>query len=418
MKSSVEGRWFPAGQAMLALVLILTLAAAVTAQGYEATPPNSAHSQWAASASQNLLWSVEKVEENGDRPSLALDVSDRPHIGFYSYPSNGLRYAYHDGSTWQIETVDSGVDAGDYYEVVGQYPSLALDQSGHPHISYTYERWKPIDQYTAILEYGALKYAYFDGTRWLTETVEASGFEFRFTSLALDPFDRPHIAYQGPYFSGPAWWGDCCALKYAYFEGSSWVTKEVDSGTNYVGAFNSLALDASALPHISYYGGNEDLKYAYNDGSAWHIETVDDTGTTGRATSLDLDTSGWPHISYYDYDNSYLRYAYYNGSEWILEVVDSTTQDATSLVLDGSNRPHIVYDDGSSYGPKHAYFNGTAWEFERIYGGGGAGSVSLVLDSSDPPRPHATWYDGVWLYYARGAVPTSWVYLPLAVRGH
>jgi len=368
--------------------------------------------------SQGLLWSVQKMVSGGLNPTLALDASGLPHISYYDYASSDLKYAYYDGSTWHITTVDSGVNTGDYYEEVGWDLSLALDLAGHRHIAYTYERWKRSDS-IATLDQAELRYAYFDGTDWITETIVGGRFDFGDTSLALDASDRPHIAYEGPYL---AWWGeDCCALNYARFDGSSWLTETVHAGSGYIGAFNSLGLDTADLPHISYYRmDTDDLMYASYDGSNWHLKIVDSAGVTGRATSLDLDTLDQPHISYYDWTNSLVKYAHYTGTSWSIQSVDSTSQDATSLVLDGLNRPHIVYDydDGTYVGPRHAYFDGSAWQFERIYRSGSVSAISLVLESSNPLRLHVAWSDGTWIFYARGAPPTAWVYLPLVERGY
>ena len=79
----------------------------------------------------------------GEYTSLALDSSGNPHISYYQSGDGwgSLEYASWDGSTWNIETVDSSGD-------VGQDHSLALDSSGNPHISY----------YDA--DNGTLKYAY------------------------------------------------------------------------------------------------------------------------------------------------------------------------------------------------------------------------------------------------------------------
>jgi len=66
----------------------------------------------------------------GYEPSLALDNSNRPHISYYNYDKQDLYYAYYNEATgWVTETVDS---LGD----VGRYNSLALDALGLPHISY------------------------------------------------------------------------------------------------------------------------------------------------------------------------------------------------------------------------------------------------------------------------------------------
>ena len=219
-------------------------------------------------------WHIETVDnapgEVGTYSSIALDTSDKPHISYgacrspYGY---NLKYAYYDGSSWRIETVDYAL---------GQFDldtSIALDTSDNPHISYSNE--SNFD----------LKYAYYDGSYWQIETVDTEGSG---TSIALDASDNPHISYCGA----------INRLKYAYYDGSSWRIEIVDTSAGSDDfTFTSIALDALDNPHISYYNDtNSDLKYAYFDGSSWHIETVDAVGDVGQYTSIALDASDNPHL--------------------------------------------------------------------------------------------------------------------------
>ncbi len=236
-------------------------------------------------------WHIESVDTAGNvgkTTSIALDASDNPHISYMDYPNYDLKYAYYDGSDWQIEYVDTGGD------VVGYYISIALDGSDNPHISY-------FDGTN-----GDLKYAYYDGADWQIEAVDTEGAVGYYTSIALDASDNPHISYQDyPNYD----------LKYAYYDGSDWQIEYVDTGGDVVGYFTSIALDGSDNPHISYYDWtNGDLKYAYYDGTAWQVESVDTAERTGFHTSIALDASDTPYISYFDNTNHDLKYAYYDGT--------------------------------------------------------------------------------------------------------
>ncbi len=56
---------------------------------------------------------------------MPLTGDGNPHISYYDETNRDLKYTYFDGDEWQIETVDS-------VNNVGQYTSLALDGDGNP----------------------------------------------------------------------------------------------------------------------------------------------------------------------------------------------------------------------------------------------------------------------------------------------
>jgi len=191
-----------------------------------------------------------RAGQNGISLALEPTYPYAPHISYYNPwgTINTLYHAYLSGTVWcsgtwvheQVEPSLSGV---------GWWSSLALE----PTYPYT-----PHVSYYDILN-GDLKYAYKSNTTWLTETVDSTGlpsFVRGGTSLELDQADAPHISYYDATNTNKD-------LKYAHFDSTVWITQTVDSEGD-VGTWSSLALDQAGCPHISYCDWtNVDLKYAY-----------------------------------------------------------------------------------------------------------------------------------------------------------
>ena len=249
---------------------------------------------------------------------------------------------------------------------VGRYTSLALDGQDHPHISY-YD-----------LTNRDLKYAHYDGTSWLVETIDSTGKVGGESSLALDATDHPLIFYNDQTNS---------SINNAYHDGTAWITE-----TALVQAMNpSLVLDTAGHPHLSYdsYG----IWYAYHDGQDWHSWQVDPDGAD---SSLALDAAGHPHIVYcfYSYSFALIRYAHYDGASWHVEDVSYVGEftDGPSLALDAAGWPHIAYGNSNPIEGflVYAYRDEAGWHFETVDDDGYAGmGCSLALD--DAGRPHVSY---------------------------
>lgn len=178
---------------------------------------------------------VESISHDQPYPSLSFDPSGNSCIS-YSGDQGILRYAHWDGSQWVIQTVDS--DGGTWYS------SMVFDKNGNPHISYIDGQWHN----------SSLKYAYWDGTSWIKTTICGAYF-MEDASLALDSLDRPYIVYtnvSGTHITD-------YSTRVAYMDGGSWHEDLVDvNGRGY----NSIAISASDVIHLSYYDSPGNLEYA------------------------------------------------------------------------------------------------------------------------------------------------------------
>ena len=317
-----------------------------------------------------LTWNIQTVDSIGyvgSSTSLALDLSDYPHISYRDGGNGDLKYATWTGSAWSIQTVDS---AGD----VGMYTSIALDSLNNPHISY-YDDTN-----------NNLKYAKWTGATWSIQTVDSIGYSSSPTSLALDSSDYPHISYYSLWVQN---------LKYATWTGSAWSIQTVDPDSGINGYATSLALDSFDSPHMAYYRDidfdlNYEVRWAKWTGSKWYVYTVDSGGAVGGYISIALD-SNLPHISYYDVANGDLKYWTILGG---IQTVDSMGDVGrfNSLALDSLNNPHISYFDETNDNLKYAKWVGSVWSIETVDSTGDVGRhTSIALDSSN--SPHISYYD-------------------------
>jgi len=306
---------------------------------------------------------IERIGQGG----IALDSAGHPHV---AYGEVKLYHAWHDGEDWQVEVVDPSY-------LVGAWAAIALDGDDHPHISYyNYDT-------------GDLKYAQWNGSAWISETVDVEGGWDSY--IALDSNDRPHIAYRDALgFSGTA-------LKYAHWNGSAWQIDTVEDLASTISSRNTtLALDGDDQPHISYSlsdsGDDPDYLYhAYLDGGAWATETVKTARYIGE-NALALNSVGNPRIIYYAIDDNAgrLDYAWWDGSQWQNEtlITFENLVGALSLALDGDDVPHASYYLSVDSSMHYAHRNGT-WQFETVESGLNLAMgeiASLALDGAGQPH--------------------------------
>jgi len=313
-------------------------------------------------------------------PSLAFDSQGGPHIGYWAKNlGNDPRYASWDEAQgqWNSEIVDESAWAG-------RYTSLVLDAADRPHMSY-YD-----------ISHAALRYATWDGSQWLAQTVDSGGDVGQYqTSIAVDAAGVPYISYYDLTNAD---------LKLAYWDAApgQWNIQVVDAPGN-VGAYSSLQLDPAGGVHISYADiSHRALKVAHGRRSGstwlWQIETVEVLAARPEYTSLALDAGGLPRVSYYDLAQADLRYAAWNAlsGSWETQVVDGggAGGDAgrfSSLALDAAGNPIISYHDTTAARLRLARWDGSRWLTDTVDVVTPMGATSLKLDAAG--QPHVVYGD-------------------------
>jgi hypothetical protein len=316
--------------------------------------------------------------------SLVVGADDLPRISCYggyceswSGDERGLKYLSHDGTGWNVETVDR---AGD----VGACTSISLVSGVAPYVSY-YDFW-----------HGAVRLAERDSLSWHTELVESLGvpnpWTERYTSIAIDSAECLHVAYC-------AWPG----LAYAVRDGAGWQFEAVDSADV---SHCSLTLDGAGRPHVSY-SADSNLRHGWRDVAGWHLEEVVQGGVPGE-TSLAVDAHGGAHISFHHVDVwTKLKYATRTDSVWQIEVIDDGTYvgSVSSLAVDTDGCPHVSYTGGGDTYLKHAWRDAGGWHIEVVAGPHDGGYLSQCLDTEN--RPHVAYRADGTLKFAR-CVGAGW----------
>jgi hypothetical protein len=132
-------------------------------------------------------WDCETINGGiyGIHSSIALDGTANPHILFSSQMED-LKYATKNGGSWTIETIDTTFP-------IGPPPftgSIALDSADVPHVAYHDDVLSALKYAVRVGSGGNCG----SDDAWQCETI-LSGPRLSTPSLALDSSDQPHISY-------------------------------------------------------------------------------------------------------------------------------------------------------------------------------------------------------------------------------
>lgn len=259
-----------------------------------------------ATRETNGVWTIAQVIDNnldaGLYPSIDIAPNGTVGVAYFDGQNGDLKYAHLSRiyNSWQTQTVDS-------VGSVGLYPSLKFSRNSGAVIAY-YNRTKG-QLRLAITQTAGFQISILDGTAANTDVG-------RFASLQLDP-NRPNASKWAIVYE------DTRNGKYKYTieQGTGWSTSVIDTSLQLAGGYASLAFyDTNSTdptiryrPAASYYdAGDTALKYSYFNGSTWVPQTVAAAKIQGLYTNLFFTGAAGnqkPNIYYYDRSNNLAKRA-------------------------------------------------------------------------------------------------------------
>ncbi len=219
--------------------------------------------------------------------SLSADSKGHYHVLYDDYSNYYLKYAYYNGTSWDVTTVDTS-PSSQISDV-----DLAVDAADHLHVIYDAD--------------ANVKYGYYDGAAWHFAFIE-SNINCQNVSIAVDANNKPHVVY---YDEATDY------VRYAYYDSGQWNIENVVNLDPVASPSPAIAVDANGEAHIAYSKRNsitdKDLVYAHRDNGTWRFTVVDDEGDLGLFVDIVLDSWGFPHIAYHRCTGDYgqLKYAWY-----------------------------------------------------------------------------------------------------------
>lgn len=324
-------------------------------------------------------WNIEQIDGWGENLSLALSESGEPHLAYYKYDDAAfdynLIYAEHTASGWISETL--ATISEDWEKDV----SIRLDSLGQPHIAYF--------RSPALVE---LVYAYKSGAVWNSQVVQ-SLVDGGDVSLELDQSDSPHLVY---------WYYE--KARYAYYT-TQWELEDI--GNEEGGYDVSLALESSGSQHVFHTSFFGDVRYAFRQSSGWNDTLIDEFANLGRNSSIAM--KGYsPYISYTDGSNLYIKLSFWHQgmNEWRnVSLFNTDYSSPSSIAIDSLGEANILFKRDYPEGVMYAVFAGGASALWNTSGNKTTSNRSIAVENTEefPPNPHILYND---LTYAHWVTPT------------
>lgn len=316
-----------------------------------------------AAATPAPSWSFYQLPGSGTRDmGYFLNMKRSPidgalYITYYDDSDRALHItSTTDGSSFSgpvtVAISSGGVSAG-------KDSSLAIDSTGHLHLSFLHEG-VGMKYVTAPAASGP----------WTVTTVDSSARDMASTAMALDINNKVHIVYHDY---------NANTLRYATNATGEWKTELVDGTSS--GSASALQLDDQGHLHIVYTDdANGGLKYVTGTSAAWSTPvTLDVTGQM-MFPSLVI-RSGKIFCTYYD-GLGHIKLATTESGAWATSVVASDAgMSVPSLAIDSNGNLDAAYISGA--GSLMYARRAASWVSNAIATGLGQGFfTAIALDAS------------------------------------
>ncbi len=321
--------------------------------------------------------------------SIAVDVQNIPHIAYTTYHDTLLKYAKPLGNTWECQFVDSNA----------LILKICLDAHNYPHIAYL--AFKGLLYYVRYAYWNGSVWQIIPIDSFSGNML---GFERqRNLDMALSQEDIPYISYP---FTNIIKNDTICQVRCAYKRSNTWVIDTIwkkaplESKIPY---HTRIAFDINNVPYVAFnlYRGTTYtwLNCARYNGSTWDI--VADRTFTDRLKiyGFKVDNIDRIHLVYYRNANLGVYYALIKNNIWTIELVAGSglLENLGDLAL-YHNQPHIVISAIQSV-PRYFYKINNMWQSE-IIAFDDMLSPSLFIDNIGNPHISFLWW-GFALAYAR-----------------
>ena len=330
-----------------------------------------------ASSAEEVIWGKRVIDEvgrvvsiSGRESAATLAPNGRPaFLYWHTGPAGDSRHlVFTMRRAGSLEFHRVNASPGDL--LASAWQSFAFDSQRILHVAY---------KSNFVIGQGTIQYVALNAPGSELELI--AGPDASASSLALDPADKPWVAYLGQ--DGPE-----RDLRIASRESSGWVSESLFTVENDISELE-LAIDSEGTQRIAFIvstGPEYQLRMATRQATEWEFETIDVVAVPGGATTLDLvlDSEGDPHIAYAVYDGPpEVRYAEWDGATWQIETVLIGDTRNVAMALDADDSPHLSYFDLTQIGLGYSARDGAGWSHQIVGDEGISGyDSSIVIDEN------------------------------------